>query len=62
VTTPLRYPGGKSRARYRILDLMPMDFDEFREVMVGGGSVFLELLRFKKEVKYIINDSFLDLY
>ncbi len=41
IKSPLRYPGGKSKALDRIIPLIPGDFDEFREPFVGGGSVFL---------------------
>ena len=38
--SPLRYPGGKSRALKQILPLIPLNMSEFREPFVGGGSVF----------------------
>jgi DNA adenine methylase len=37
----LRYPGGKSRAIPQILAQIPLNMVEYREPMVGGGSVFL---------------------
>ena len=40
--SPLRYPGGKSKALKQILPIIP-SFKEFREPMVGGGSVFFAL-------------------
>ena len=42
IKSPLRYPGGKSRAVKLISSLVPQ-FDEFREPFVGGGSVFIYL-------------------
>ena len=39
IKSPLRYPGGKSRAIEKIIPLIPA-FEEFREPFVGGGSVF----------------------
>ena len=42
IRSPLRYPGGKSRAVERVAALVPK-FDEFREPFVGGGSVFIYL-------------------
>jgi DNA adenine methylase len=53
--TPLRYPGGKSRAVVKILPLIP-DFDEFYEPFVGGGSVFLALKQKFATKKFWIND------
>ncbi|MFQ3638280.1 MAG: DNA adenine methylase [Cyanobacteriota bacterium] len=41
IKSPLRYPGGKSRAIAQILPLLPGRIAEFREPFVGGGSVFL---------------------
>ncbi len=42
IKSPLRYPGGKSKAIKQISKLIPQ-FDEFREPFVGGGSVFIYL-------------------
>lgn len=53
--TPLRYPGGKFRLSKIILEYIP-EHKEFREVMVGGGSVFLRLLERYPEKRYWIND------
>ena len=54
--SPLRYPGGKTRALKYILPLMP-NFTEFREPFVGGGSVFLAVKqRAPSGVKFWIND------
>jgi len=39
--SPLRYPGGKSKALAQILPLIPDSIRELREPFVGGGSVFL---------------------
>ena len=41
--SPLRYPGGKSRALKQILPLIPVNMTEFREPFVGGGSVFFAI-------------------
>ena len=42
IKSPLRYPGGKSRAVKFIAPLIP-EFDEYREPFIGGGSVFIYL-------------------
>jgi DNA adenine methylase len=62
VTSPLRYPGGKSRALGKILPLVSTDFCEYREPFVGGGSVFVALKQKKPHAKYRINDLNYDLY
>ena len=44
--TPLRYPGGKSRAVKKMAHYFPdfNDYKEFREPFLGGGSVALYVL------------------
>jgi DNA adenine methylase len=37
IKSPLRYPGGKSRAVDLILKIIP-DLKEYREPFLGGGS------------------------
>ncbi len=60
IKSPLRYPGGKSRAVDLISTLVPK-FDEFREPFLGGGSVFIYLKqRFPKKT-FWINDLYLEL-
>ena len=41
VKSPLRYPGGKSRAVKHITGLIPSDLDELVSPFMGGGSVEL---------------------
>lgn len=53
---PLRYPGGKSKALKTIIPLI-IKFSEYREPMVGGGSVFLALKQNYPNRKYWINDK-----
>lgn len=62
--SPLRYPGGKSRALKQILPLIPVNMSEFREPFVGGGSVFFAIRSlFQNRIKsYWINDLNYDLY
>jgi DNA adenine methylase len=61
IKSPLRYPGGKSKALKQILPIVP-SFDEFREPFVGGGSVFFVLKQLFPDKKYWINDLNTDLY
>ena len=62
--TPLRYPGGKSKALDQILPHIPTQMDEYREPFVGGGSVFLAVKKLfgSRIQKYWINDLNFDLY
>jgi len=61
ITSPLRYPGGKSRAVETIAKLIP-DFDEFREPFLGGGSVFVYVKQRYPDKKYWVNDLYSELY
>ena len=61
VKTPLRYPGGKSKALKTILPLIPA-FSEFREPFVGGGSVYLALRQKHPEASFWISDLNPELY
>ncbi|MBX9256421.1 DNA adenine methylase [Desmonostoc muscorum CCALA 125] len=54
--SPLRYPGGKSKAINQIVEYLPDNFSEFREPFVGGGSVFIYLKQKFPDIKIWIND------
>lgn len=56
--SPLRYPGGKSKALKKIIPIIVEvnNFEEFREPMVGGGSVFFAIKQIFPDKKYWIND------
>lgn len=60
--SPLRYPGGKSRAIQQMKSLLPKDFKEYREPFVGGGSFFIYLKQVFPELKIWINDLNPELY
>ncbi|SMX54715.1 DNA adenine methylase [Candidatus Brevifilum fermentans] len=61
IKSPLRYPGGKSRAIKKIIPLLP-SFIEYREPFVGGGSIFISIKQKIKGNEYWINDLNIDLY
>ena len=58
--TPLRYPGGKSRAVSKIevyfSDLR--DYEEFREPFLGGGSVAIHVTKKYPGLKIWVNDLY----
>lgn len=60
--SPLRYPGGKSRAVQQMKFLLPREFDEYREPFVGGGSFFIYLRQKQPNLKIWINDLNPELY
>lgn len=61
IKSPLRYPGGKSRAIGLISMLIP-EFNEYREPFVGGGSLFIYLKQKYPGKTYWINDIYKNLY
>lgn len=71
--SPLRYPGGKSRAIKILKDFIPKDFSEYREPFFGGGSIGIYLWQdlnqthslYKQNtenVPFLANDLNRDLY
>ncbi|MEH2080230.1 MAG: DNA adenine methylase [Nostoc sp.] len=56
IKSPLRYPGGKSKAINQIVEYLPESFSEFREPFVGGGSVFIYFRQKFPDLKIWIND------
>jgi len=61
IKSPLRYPGGKSRAVNLIASLVPR-FDEFREPFLGGGSIFIYLKQKFPDKRFWVNDLYAELY
>ena len=62
IKSPLRYPGGKSRIASKLVELMPENIAEYREPMVGGGSVFIYVRQKFPDVKVRINEYNRDLF
>ena len=62
--TPLRYPGGKSRALPKIFQYIPdlKCFDEYREPFLGGGSVAIEVAKRYPFLDIWVNDLYNPLY
>lgn len=60
--SPLRYPGGKSRAIKILMPFFPQDFDELAEPFFGGGSVGLYLAQNLSLKQIFANDLNTDLY
>lgn len=62
IKSPLRYPGGKSRAVQQMKYLLPHYFEEYREPFVGGGSFFIYLRQAYPKLPIWINDLNPELY
>jgi DNA adenine methylase len=60
--TPLRYPGGKSRATKFLLPKFPKDIKDYREPFIGGGSVAIEFTKQFPDVPVWVNDLYEPLY
>ena len=56
--TPLRYPGGKSRAVNYLGTLLPERVSAYRDPFVGGGSMALYVTKNYPWVPVWINDSY----
>ncbi|MEM9990873.1 MAG: DNA adenine methylase [Bacteroidota bacterium] len=61
IKSPLRYPGGKSRAVKFLAQQLPV-FQEYREPFVGGGSLFVHCQQNFPECTFWINDLYTELY
>lgn len=62
IVTPLRYPGGKSKAIKQLIEYLPENFSEYREPFIGGGSLFIYLKQHYPHLKIWINDLNRELY
>ena len=62
--TPLRYPGGKSRAVKKMAQFFPdfSHYTEFREPFLGGGSVSLYISQVYPDLDIWVNDLYEPLY
>ena len=58
--TPLRYPGGKSRACVKMDPYFPdlRNYDEFREPFLGGGSVAIHITKKYPDLDIWVNDLY----
>jgi DNA adenine methylase len=61
IKSPLRYPGGKSRAVSLISQILP-EFDEFREPFLGGGSIFIYAKQRFPQKTFWVNDIYFELF
>ena len=62
--TPLRYPGGKSRAMKILFEdkYMPDNIEEYREGFLGGGSPAIAFTKMYPDVPVWVNDKYYNLY
>jgi len=62
--TPLRYPGGKSRALSKLFQYIPdlSGYTDYHEPFLGGGSVALEVTKRYPRLNIWVNDLYEPLY
>ena len=60
--TPLRYPGGKSKAVKTLSEWYPNQFYEYREPFIGGGSMAVYTAQAYPGTPIWINDLYVPLY
>ena len=62
--TPLRYPGGKSKAVTKLSKYFPdmSDIKEYREPFLGGGSVAIAITKQYPDIDIWVNDLYEPLY
>ena len=62
IKSPLRYPGGKSRAIKFLYQYFPNDFKIYKEPFFGGGSIGIYIAQIMKNTKIYANDLNYELY
>ena len=60
--TPLRYPGGKSKAIKTLSQWYPKNISEYREPFIGGGSIAIDMTKSNPDIPIWINDLYVPLY
>ena len=60
--TPLRYPGGKSKAIKTLSKWYPKTISEYREPFIGGGSIAIDVTKSNPDIPIWINDLYVPLY
>ena len=64
LTTPLRYPGGKSKWTDLLYEYLPdmRNYEEWREPFLGGGSFPIEITKRYPDMRIWVNDLYPALY
>ena len=60
--TPLRYPGGKSRAISFLDQHLPRTFEKYVEPFLGGGSMALHITQTRPRTYVWVNDLYYPVY
>ena len=60
--TPLRYPGGKSKAIKTLSQWYPKIISEYREPFIGGGSIAIDITKSNPDIPVWINALYVPLF
>ena len=55
--TPLRYPGGKSKAIKTLSQWYPKIISEYREPFIGGGSIAIDVTKSNPDIPCLLYTS-----
>ena len=59
--TPLRYPGGKSKAIKTLSQWYPKNISEYREPFIGGGSIAIDITKSNPDILISVSYTHLTL-
>lgn len=65
ITSPIAYPGAKTRVTGQIIDILPNGIEDWREPFFGGGSVSLAFIQSKKAKdckRFVVGDLYKEVY
>ena len=60
--TPIRYPGGKSKAIKTLAPWYPEIKSEYREPFIGGGSIAIDITKTNPNIPIWVNDLYVPLF
>ena len=60
--TPIRYPGGKSKAIKTLAPWYPEIISEYREPFIGGGSIAIDITKTNPNIPIWVNDLYVPLF
>ncbi len=60
--TPIRYPGGKSKAIKTLAQWYPEIISEYREPFIGGGSIAIDITKTNPNIPVWVNDLYVPLF
>lgn len=65
ISSPISYPGAKTRVTNQIIDILPDGIEDWREPFFGGGSVSIAFMQSKKAKdckRFVVGDLYKEVY